>query len=265
MKAFSIVLLAATLTLAAINDPCTAGSTPGICLTTASCSSSGGTSHVGFCPNDPTNVQCCTKSCGAGGVCRFTSSCTSGNTVSGLCPGPDNFKCCLPASSGCGAPAVNAATIALIKKFEGFVASPSPDPIGLPTVGYGHLCQTKNCAEVPFSFPLTEAEASTLLNSDLKTYEACITKDIVSSVRLNDNQYGALCSWAFNEGCGAAGSSTLIARLNAGQDPDAVAAQELPKWDIAGGKVLQGLVNRRAAEVALFKTPSSVIAHPPHC
>ena len=185
--------------------------------------------------------------------------------LSGLCPGPDNFKCCLPASSSCGAPAVNAATIALIKKFEGFVASPSPDPVGLPTVGYGHLCQTKNCAEVPFSFPLTEAEASTLLNSDLKTYEACITKDIVSSVRLNDNQYGALCSWAFNEGCGAAGSSTLIARLNAGEDPDTVAAQELPKWDIAGGKVLQGLVNRRAAEVALFKTPSSVIAHPPPC
>lgn len=145
------------------------------------------------------------------------------------------------------------------------MASPSPDPVGLPTVGYGHLCQTKNCAEVPFSFPLTEAAASTLLNSDLKTYEACITKDIVSSVRLNDNQYGALCSWAFNEGCGAAGGSTLIRRLNAGEDPDTVAAQELPKWDIAGGKVFQGLVNRRAAEVALFKTPSSVIAHPPRC
>lgn len=84
MKAFCIVLLAATLTRAAINDPCTAGSTPGICLTTTSCSSSGGTSHVGFCPKDPTNVQCCTKSCGSGGICRFTSSCTSGNTVTGI-------------------------------------------------------------------------------------------------------------------------------------------------------------------------------------
>jgi len=38
-------------------------------------------------------------------------------------------------------------------------------------------------------------------------------------VTLNANQYGALCSWAFNEGCGNVGSSTLISRLNAGEDP----------------------------------------------
>jgi len=135
-------------------------------------------------------------------------------------------------------------------------------PIGLPTVGFGHLCQMTNCAEVPFAFPLTQAEATTLLNSDLKTPENCITNDISSSVRLNDNQYGALVSWAFNVGCGNAPSSTLISRLNGGQDPNTVAAQELPKRDMAGGMVLQGLVNRRAAELTLFQTASSVIAHP---
>lgn len=68
----------------------------------------------------------------------------------------------------CTGPAVNAATVALIKEFEGFVASPEPDPIGLPTVGYGHLCQTSGCAEVPYSFPLTTTTASQLLASDLK-------------------------------------------------------------------------------------------------
>ncbi|KAF9449597.1 glycoside hydrolase family 24 protein [Macrolepiota fuliginosa MF-IS2] len=261
-----LLILGVPSVLGAVNGPCTANGVPGVCLSTSSCSSGGGTSHAGFCPSDPTDVQCCTKTCGSGGTCRFTSSCTTGNTASGLCPGPTDFECCLAASGGsCGAPAVNAATISLIKQFEGFVASPSPDPIGLPTVGYGHLCQTSGCSEVPFSFPLTEAEASTLLTSDLRTYESCITSDINSSIRLNDNQYGALVSWAFNEGCGAAGSSTLIARLNNGEDPDTVAAQELPKWDIAGGQVLQGLVNRRKAEVQLFQTPSSVIAHPPPC
>ena len=181
--------------------------------------------------------------------------------LEGLCPGPSTFLCCLSGSS-CGALAVNAATVSLIKQFEGFVASPAPDPIGLPTVGFGHLCQTTNCAEVPFAFPLTQAEATTLLNADLKTPENCITNDISSSVRLNDNQYGALVSWAFNVGCGNAPSSTLISRLNGGQDPNTVAAQELPKRDMAGGMVLQGLVNRRAAEVTLFQTASSVIAHP---
>lgn len=68
----------------------------------------------------------------------------------------------------CTGPSVNAATVALIKEFEGFVASPEPDPIGLPTVGYGHLCQTSGCAEVPYSFPLTTTTASQLLASDLK-------------------------------------------------------------------------------------------------
>jgi GH24 family phage-related lysozyme (muramidase) len=68
----------------------------------------------------------------------------------------------------CIGPTVNAATIALLKEFEGFVERPEPDPIGLPTVGYGHLCQTKGCAEVPYDFPLTEETATKLMMSDLK-------------------------------------------------------------------------------------------------
>jgi len=66
-------------------------------------------------------------------------------------------------------------------------------------------------------------------------------------------------------GCGNAASSNLIARLNKGEHPDTVAAQELPKWDLAGGKVLPGLVKRRAAEVKLFKTASTKIVHPASC
>jgi GH24 family phage-related lysozyme (muramidase) len=112
---------------------------------------------------------------------------------------------------------------------------------------------------------LTEAEATQLLNSDLPTYENCITNDLGNSVRLNDNQYGALVSWAFNEGCGAIGTSMLISRLNNGEDPNTVAAQELPKWVLAGGQVLPGLVNRRNAEIAQFQTASSVIVLPPSC
>ncbi|KAF9524121.1 glycoside hydrolase family 24 protein [Crepidotus variabilis] len=246
---------------AAINDACTASGTPGVCLTTTTCSSGGGTPHSGYCPSDPSNVQCCTKACGSGGTCRFSSSCTTGHTQTGLCPGPSDFACCLPSGS-CVAPVVNAATVALIKQYEGFVAKPAPDPIGLPTVGYGHLCQTANCAEVPYPFPLTESTATSLLNTDLKTPENCINSDISNSVKLNANQYGALVSWAFNVGCGNAASSTLIKRLNAGESPNTVAAEELPKWNQAGGQVLPGLVKRRAAEVQLFQTTSTVVAHP---
>lgn len=89
---------------AELNGPCTgSGGNPGVCISTTSCSSGGGTSIVGACPGTPDNIRCCTKtSCGTGGNCRFTNQCTSGNTLTGLCPGPDNFKCCLPGTGGGG-------------------------------------------------------------------------------------------------------------------------------------------------------------------
>tara|TARA_R110002003_G_scaffold45_17_gene3617 strand:+ start:5866 stop:6117 length:252 start_codon:yes stop_codon:yes gene_type:complete len=79
---------------------------------------------------------------------------------------------------------------------------------------------------------------------------------------LNANQYGALVSWAFNVGGGNVQSSTLLRRLNAGEAPNTVIAQELPKWNQAGGQVLPGLMRRRAAEVSLAQTAASVGALP---
>lgn len=93
----------------------------------------------------------------------------------------------------------------------------------------------------------------------------CITTDTAQPVTLNANQYGALVSWAFNVGCGNAASSTLIQRLNNGEDPSAVATNELPQWNKSGGEVLPGLVRRRKAEVDLFNTPSSDPALPAAC
>lgn len=82
---------------------------------------------------------------------------------------------------------------------------------------------------------------------------------------LNANQYGALVSWAFNVGCGASGSSSLIRRLNQGGDPNTVASEELPQWNKGNGQVIPGLTRRRAAEVNLFKTPTEVGALPVGC
>lgn len=157
---------------------------------------------------------------------------------------------------------------------------------------------------MPYKFPLTEAQAAALLQTDLKvrsaftsspfqllilrppcpapprvtfsiaaksrltlpqTYEKCLADKVADSIRLNDNQYGALVSWTFNVGCGNMGSSTLVRRLNAGEAPNTVAAQELPKWNKAGGNVLAGLTRRRAAEVRLFQTASGTQALPSRC
>lgn len=92
------------------------------------------------------------------------------SSTPGLCPGPTEIQCCTTSSgggSGCGAPNVNAATVSLIKEFEGYRASPYDDPTGHETVGYGHLCTRSGCTEVPYSFPLTAANGVKLLQSDL--------------------------------------------------------------------------------------------------
>ncbi|KAE8447053.1 hypothetical protein EG329_011188 [Mollisiaceae sp. DMI_Dod_QoI] len=247
-------------------DSCTINSgQKGECILTSTCSSQGGKSEAGHCPG-ATDIQCCTygtcSANGVGGTCQPTDTC-SGTSTAGHCPGPANIQCCTSSKGGCTPPPVNTATISLIKSFEGFVAKPEPDPIGLPTVGYGHLCETKGCSEVPYPFPLTTTTASELLASDLKKFENCVASDINHSIHLNDNQYGALVSWAYNVGCGNVASSTLIKRLNKGDSPDTVASEELPKWDMAGGQVMPGLQRRRAAEVKLFKTGSGAGALPP--
>lgn len=180
---------------------------------------------------------------------------------SGYIPGVPKCGGTSPGGSACTG--VNDKTIALIKEFEGFVPRPAPDPIGLPTVGYGHLCQTKTCSEAG-PFPLTKTTATTLLKKDIGKFTKCIANMINDSVTLNDNQFGALVSWAFNVGCNNAQGSQLVKRLNRRESPNVVAAQELPKWNKAGSplKVLPGLTRRRAAEVTLFKTASSKQAHP---
>ncbi|KAJ1962041.1 hypothetical protein GGI12_002886 [Dipsacomyces acuminosporus] len=168
-------------------------------------------------------------------------------------PGPTNSGPCTGLSD---------AGIQLIKEFEGFVPSPAPDPIGLPTVGYGHLCKTTGCGEVTQGFPLTPSTAEELLRSDIPIYSKCFAQTLKDSVTLNDNQFAALVSWTFNVGCGAVASSDLVARLNSGEDANAVVKSELVQWNKAGGREMPGLTRRRNAEINLFTTPSSKQAHP---
>ncbi|KAJ6559442.1 lysozyme [Mycena vulgaris] len=158
--------------------------------------------------------------------------------------------------SACTGPEINQAAFNLVKTFEGFRASPYIDPTGNPTVGYGHLCHKKGCTDVPYHFPLSNANAEALLRGDLETAQNCITLKTAPRVKLNDNQYGALVSWAFNEGCGQVATSTLLKRLNQGENPNTVIKEELPKWNIGNGHPIAGLTRRRAAELKLALTPS---------
>jgi GH24 family phage-related lysozyme (muramidase) len=73
------------------------------------------------------------------------------------------------------------------------------------------------------------------------------------TVPLNQNQYDALTSLAYNIGTGAFQRSTLLRRLNAGDYPGA--AEQFGVWVRSGGADSPGLIARRAAERRLFEFP----------
>ncbi|KAL4878962.1 lysozyme-like domain-containing protein [Aspergillus karnatakaensis] len=168
-------------------------------------------------------------------------------------------------TAACIGPPVNTATLSLIKSFETFQAAVYDDGYGNPTIGYGHLCPDWSCSDISYPQPLSESDAVNLLADDLAGYQNAVTTSLATPVVLNANQYGALVSWTFNVGSGAMGSSSLVSRMNAGEDVGVVASEELPKWKYANGEVSNGLVRRRAAEVELFNTASSVGALPVGC
>jgi len=139
-----------------------------------------------------------------------------------------------------------------IKQWEGLRLNSYQDSGGVWTIGYGHTSDA--VFKVAAGQAITEAKALELLRLDLKEAEEAIDRAV--KVPLNDNQFGALVSFAFNVGNRSFLKSPLLKKLNSGQY-DAVPT-ELAKWNKDGGKVVQGLVNRRAAEAGLWSTGSFV-------
>ena len=132
--------------------------------------------------------------------------------------------------------------IDLIKKFEGCRLNAYLDAVGVPTIGYG------STEGVQMGDTITQEEAETLLLKDLERFEAGVTRLV--KVPIDQNAFDALVSFSFNLGLGALQGSTLLKLVNAGDAPGA--AREFAKWKHAGGKILPGLVARRAAESELF-------------
>jgi lysozyme len=96
----------------------------------------------------------------------------------------------------------------------------------------------------------TQAEAEATLCVDLGTAEAAVSRLV--SVPLTQGQFDALVSWTFNEGQGRLAGSALLRELNAGDYGAAAAA--FAAWDMIAGAPSAGLIARRAAEVALFRS-----------
>lgn len=159
---------------------------------------------------------------------------------------------------------VSQAGLDLIKSFEGYL-DPMPDgscraylcPANVWTIGWG-------CTEgVQEGLVWTKKQAEEGLRRELIKHENAVKKRV--TVDLNQNEFDALVSFTYNVGEGGAkdpktgkvtpglSTSTLLICLNA--DDRAGAARAFHLWNKGGGKVLPGLVKRRARESLLFETP----------
>ena len=133
----------------------------------------------------------------------------------------------------------------LIKTFEGCSLTAFWDVNGY-AIGYGHH------GNVEAWDTITQEQADELLKDDLAgNYEPSVNK-YDTDYNFNQNEFDALVSFCYN--CGAANLREL---LKNGQATREQISADLPKYNKAGGVVLNGLVNRRNAELALFNEPIS--------
>jgi len=143
---------------------------------------------------------------------------------------------------------VNKQGIQLVKSFEGCFLNAYLCPAKVWTIGYGST-KYPNGKSVKQGDKITQQESETLLSDTLDEFSKGVSKLI--KVELNDNQFSALVSFAFNLGIGALSKSTLLKKVNANPN-DKTIEQEFMKWVNAGGKKLNGLVRRRTAESKLY-------------
>lgn len=142
--------------------------------------------------------------------------------------------------------AINKSGLDLVKASEGLRLKAYRCPANILTIGYG-----STGSHVKEGMVITEAQAEELLRSDLRRFEDAVAEAAPSAT---ENQFSAMVSLAFNIGIGAFLKSTVLRKAKAGEH--VAAAEAFKMWNKGGGKVLPGLVKRRAAEAQLYRTTS---------
>jgi len=137
--------------------------------------------------------------------------------------------------------------IELIKRFEGLELKAYPDSVGVWTIGYGWT-QAVEGKKIAPGMRIDQATADRLLKCGVVQYEQGVNQLV--KVRITQGQFDALVSFAYNLGLRSLSTSTLLKKLNAGDKQGA--ADQFGRWVNAGGKRLDGLVARRAAEREMF-------------
>lgn len=144
----------------------------------------------------------------------------------------------------------------IIKEFEGFSAKPYLCPANVPTIGYGSTMYKNGERVTMDDDEITEEQATEMLMDTIKSVEKQVKK--VLTVKLKPHQMAALVSFTYNVGIGNFSNSTLLAWLNSNPDFTRI-PEQFRRWNKGGGKVLNGLIRRREAEIELWEGTSRYI------
>lgn len=140
-------------------------------------------------------------------------------------------------------------TARFIAGFEGFVGHVYLDAVGVETIGYGET--RRDIIERYRQRGMSQEDALELLKQRVQEFADAVERCVTNRAALTPNRHAALTSFAYNVGVGGFAGSTACARLNAGDMAGAVEA--MGWWNKGGGRVLEGLSRRRAAEGRLFE------------
>ena len=139
----------------------------------------------------------------------------------------------------------------LCVEFEGFRSAPYLCPAGYATIGYGSIYRPDGARVTLNDVPITQDQALTWLKLDL--VNSYLPDTAMSSPVLfkYPRTWAAITDFVYNLGIGRYRASTLKRRVDS-QDWGG-ACKELTRWVRGDGRVLSGLVKRRAVEISLIR------------
>lgn len=140
--------------------------------------------------------------------------------------------------------AVSSLLLPLVKQFEGCRLTAYQDTAGVWTIGYGHTG-----LDVQMGLVWTQAVADSTLETDLAQHYSQLLQISPHLAEASSGRQAALTDFVYNLGIGTYERSTLRSAVDMGAWLSVI--RNLALWVHSAGKVENGLVRRRQAEIDL--------------
>ncbi len=144
---------------------------------------------------------------------------------------------------------LNSSGYLLITEFEGFSAKPYLCSAKIPTIGYGSTYYSDGKRVTMLDKEITKHQALEIFKTIADRFASKVSKLVTSP--LNQNQFNALVSLAYNIGTGNFASSTILKKVNKNHNDTSIAL-EFKKWNKVNKKEVSGLTRRRINEANIY-------------